>query len=168
MVAHDPMKLQGTAPQADPSLLREAQAAMDSGDLQRAEALFVEHFMRARDDAMGLAQFGIFCTLTGRHAIASYLLYKANALQPGDSDTLNRLGYAQLAQRDFNAARCSFEAVLAHEQAHPQANYGLALCLQHAGAWPAAVDAFAKAHAAQPDAAPILLNDRSLRPAAAR
>ena len=158
MARHDPMSVPGPVVQIDQSGLRKAQVAMESGELKRAESLFVEHFMRARDDAPGLAQFGIFCAHTGRPAIASYLLYKANALQPGDSDILTRLGYAQLGQLDHEAARGSFEAVLEREPVHPEANHGLALCLQHAGAWPAAVDAFGKALAAQPDAVPILLN----------
>ena len=145
-------------PHTDKPLLRAAQAAVKQGDMKRAEALFVEHFVQARNDAIGLGIFGGFCLRTGRYANAQYLLHKANALHAGDKDVLSQLGYAQIEMKDFEAARSSFEAALALAPEHAPANYGIALCLQHEGAWSAAVEAFGKALAAQPDGVPILLH----------
>ncbi|HTD27871.1 MAG TPA: sulfotransferase [Xanthomonadaceae bacterium] len=153
----------GQTPPANRPLLQSAQAAIERGDLQRAEALFVEDFAQARDDAIGLGNFGSFCLSTSRHANARYLLQKAIALKAGDSDLLSHLGYAQLALKDVDAATRSFEAALAIAPAHASANYGLGLCCQQTGQWLTAVEAFGKTLAAQPQMLskaelPILLN----------
>jgi len=143
------MNFPGHAPPAGKPLLRAAQAAIERGELQLAAGLFVEHFVQARDDALGLYNFGSFCLSRGLHASAYYLLRKASALGAGDSDVLSHLGYAQIALKDFEGARLSFESVVAQAPAHAPANYGLGLCYQQAGEWPAAVEAFAKTLSAQ-------------------
>ncbi|HTD29817.1 MAG TPA: sulfotransferase [Xanthomonadaceae bacterium] len=145
-------------PHTDSHLLDAAQSARESGDPQLAWTLFVEHLAHARDDALGLARFGGFCLRAGHHATACYALYKANVLRPGDSDVLHQLGCAQYEMKDFDAARRTFEAALVRSPQHTSASYGLALCLQREGAWPAAIDAFEKALSAQPHSMPILLN----------
>jgi tetratricopeptide (TPR) repeat protein len=139
-------------------LLRAAQTAVERRDLQRADALFLEYLAEAPDDAQGLGEYGVFCMRTGRAATACYLLYKANALCPGDVESLSQLGYARVELSDYDAARRSFESALALAPDNAMVNYGLALCEQHAGAWTAAAAAFTKALAAQSDAFPILLN----------
>jgi len=142
----------------DRSLLHAAMAAMQQGNMQGADALFLQHLAQARDDVAGLANYGIFCLRTGRAATANYLLYKANALHPGDSDLLGQRGYAQVELRDFENARRAFEAALALAPGNPMASYGLALCEQHDGRWAAAARAFEQALSARSDAFPILLH----------
>jgi len=149
-------------PQAasETSLLQAAQAAIESRDLQRADALYREHIAKTPTDACGLASYGIFCLRTGRAETARYLLHKSNALQPGDIDVLVPLGYAQLEVEDFDAAQSAFESAVAIARDNSQAQYGLGLCLRHRGEWSAAAAAFAVALAGQSgaDALPILLN----------
>lgn len=156
---NDPMSFPDQTRTAGRSALHDAQAALVRGDLQGADALFLEHVARARGDAAGLAHYGIFCLRTGRAATACYLLSRANALHPGDSEMLCQLGYAMVEIGNFGTAGSSFEAALALSPRHPPANYGLALCLAHESAWSAAVAAFetALALAATSDALPILL-----------
>ncbi len=144
--------------QTDRPLLQAAIDAVERNDLQRADALFLEYLAKDRADPIALADYGDFCLRTGRPANACYLLYKADALCPGNSDLLTQLGYAQLETQDFDSAKRSFEAVLAGSPEYAQACYGLALCHQQAGAWAAAVESFANALATQPDTLPILLS----------
>ena len=150
---------QPTASTARP-LLAAAHAAIERRELQRADALFLEHLANARNDVVALRDYGRFCLQAGRAANACYLLHKANALQPGDSEQSNLLGYAHVALREFDAARPHFEAVLNRSPADRQAQYGLGLCLQHAGEWIAAAGAFAASLQGQAatDALPILLH----------
>jgi tetratricopeptide (TPR) repeat protein len=157
------MNFPGHTPPADKPLLRAAQAAIECGDLKLAAGLFVEHFVQARDDAIGLRNFGSFCLSTGRNASAYYLLKKAIALGADDSDVLSHLGYAQIALKDFEGARLSFDSAVAQSPAHAPANYGHGLCCQQAREWPAAVEAFGKTLSAQSRPLskaelPILLN----------
>jgi tetratricopeptide (TPR) repeat protein len=140
------------------SALHAARAALQRGDLRRADDLFRERLASTPDDADCLGEYGVFCLRTGRAATACYLLYKANELRRGDVEFLVHLGYARLEVEDFERARSSFEAALALTPEHVAANYGHGLCLQHAQAWTEAAADFAKAFSAAPDALPILLN----------
>ena len=141
-------------------LLQAAHAALEQRDLQRADGLFLELLANARNDVVALSDYGRVCLQTGRAANACYLLHKANTLEPGDIERSNFLGYAHVAMQEFDVARPHFEGVLNQLSEHTQANYGLGLCLQHAGKWQAAADAFAKSLKGQSadDALPILLN----------
>ena len=152
------MSLPDRASPDDRSLLRAAQSAMERGDLQCADSLFIEHLTHRRDDAIGLASYGDFCLRTGRAAVACYLLYKANELLPGDSELLNLQGYARLEQSDFEIAPRSFMAALSLSPEHGLANYGLGLCHERQGAWQDAIEAFAQALAVQPGTLPILVS----------
>ena len=138
-------------------LLKATQAAIERGDLERADALFLDHFNRNRNDPVGLAHYGIFCLRTGRAPSACYLLDKATALRPGQAEWLSPLGYARLEMKDFESAQRAFEAAIALAPEYPQANYGLGLCAAHERAWDAAISAFAKALASPTDTIPVLL-----------
>jgi tetratricopeptide (TPR) repeat protein len=139
-------------------LLRAAKAAIDGGDLSGADTLFLEQLEQTRDDASALAEYGDFCLRTGRHETACFVLYKANALRPGDGARLGQLGYAQLEIPDFATARDSFAAALVLSPDDALAHYGMGLCCQHEGDWLAAVRAFERTLTLQPDTLPILLN----------
>jgi tetratricopeptide (TPR) repeat protein len=154
----EPMSLPEQTPHQNRPLLSAAQAAIKRGEIERADELFLQHIEEARDDALGLGTYGVFCLRTGRAATALYLLCKANALQPGDSELLSHIGYAHVELQDFEVARHSFQAVLAQAPGDGIANYGLALCLRHEGSWTAAANAFEKALIEQSDQLPILLN----------
>ncbi|HTA64930.1 MAG TPA: sulfotransferase [Xanthomonadaceae bacterium] len=143
------------------SLLRAAQAAIERRDLQRADALYLEYFACARDDAPGLRDYAGFCLRGGHAGTACYLLSRTNAIHPGDAGTLVQLGYAWIGSTDFERAQEAFETALALSPADAPTHYGLGLCHEHAGAWTQAAASFAEALAAQvsgTDAFPILLN----------
>ncbi len=142
----------------DRPLLRAARAEIERRDYQRAEALFLQHVAQARDDAIGLAEYGIFCLRSGRADSACYLLDKANTLQAGHHEWLSHSGYACLEQQAFEAARRNFEAALACVPGNAQASYGLGLCHEHAGAWPDAIAAFAGTLSEPGEALPVLLH----------
>jgi len=127
--------------------------------MHSADALFLEHLAQDRRDPAGLGSYGLFCLHTGRAPMAGYLLYRANALRPGDIELLVHLGYARIETGDFACARTSFESVLALAHDHTHANYGLGLCLQHAGEWANAIAAFTRALGEQsgPEALPVLV-----------
>ncbi len=146
-----------TAP-SDRPLLRAAHAAVEQGDLRRANALFLEHLEHTRDDPAGLADYGNFCLRTGRPEPACYLLYKAGKLIPRNAGLLSELGHAKLEAQDPQGARRSFGEALTLDPANAAANYGIALCHQQMEAWPEAAAAFERALAAQPDTLPILLS----------
>jgi tetratricopeptide (TPR) repeat protein len=143
---------------ADRPLLRAAHAAVAGGDLQRADALFLEHLAGSRDDALALAGYAEFCLRTGRAERATWLFHRASALGRDDADLLGELGYAWLELQDDASARRAFEAALARSPTHARANYGLATCRRQAGEWPQAVAAYERSLAAQPDTVPILLD----------
>jgi tetratricopeptide (TPR) repeat protein len=151
------MSLPEHTPHANQPLLGAAQAATERGDIEHADQLFRRHIAQARDDAVGLGIYGVFCLRTGRAPTACYLLSKANEAQPGDSALLNHLGYAFIEMLDFEMARPRFLAVLAQNPGDAIANYGLALCLGQEGSWAAAATAFEKSLILQAEQLPILL-----------
>ncbi|MBS0211947.1 MAG: sulfotransferase [Proteobacteria bacterium] len=137
-----------------------ARAAIARGDFQRADALFRQLVDGEPGDAEVLAEYGIFCLRSSRAASADWLLAKAASLHPGQAGWLAQRGYALLELGCIEAANGSFEAALAIHPGEPSARYGLALCHQHAGAWPQAAAAFAAALATATagDAYPILFH----------
>jgi Tfp pilus assembly protein PilF len=138
-------------------LLRAARAAVERRDVQRADELYREHLAGARDDAVGLAEYGGFCLRTDHAGAARYLLAKADALRPGDPDCLVDLGYARI---EAPGARETFAAALALSPRAAPAHYGLALCFEREGSWALAAASFSQALASQAtraDAFPILL-----------
>jgi len=142
------------------TLLRDAWTAVRRGDVQRADALFLQHLEAAPGDGLALGEYGHFCLRSGRPENAAYLLRRASALLPDAIELSNLLGYARVELKDFAAARAAFETVLAREPAHAQANFGLGTCLREQGAWAEAAEAFAKALAATtgPNTLPVVLN----------
>ena len=99
-------------PVTERSLLQAALDAQSANDLRRANDLFQQHLMHARDDAVGLAHYGMFCLHTGQYDAACYNLAKATHLLPGDAELLTQFGYAQLHNRDADAAYRAFTAAL--------------------------------------------------------
>ena len=142
---------------AETSLLPFVRAAIEQGDLRRADELFRQYVARVRNDAAALLEFGMFCLRTDRAETARYLLCRAIDLDPENHQGRIHLGYAQLRIRDFERARAGFEAVLSALPDDASANYGLALCLRQAGEWNGAAIALEKSFEAQPDTLPVLL-----------
>lgn len=140
------------------SALQAAITALDQADLGRADELFRTHLRQARNDASGLAHYGIFCVQTGQYEAAGYFLHKATKLLPDDADLLGQLGYAQLANRDFAAAKRTFDATLKLAPNHALAFNGLGLYFMQVDAAASAAQAFACASIAEPGNVAILVN----------
>lgn len=147
----------------DPSAsveLRAARQAMAGGDYRGADAAFVRHLGNAPEDAEVLAEYGVFCLRSGRADSACYLLGKADLLRPGQAPWLTQRGYAAIALNDYVAAQAHFMSAAAIAANDAATHYGLGLCGEHIGDWPAAARAFVQALAAEADAGnalPILL-----------
>ncbi len=139
-------------------LLQSAIAAVERNDLDRAEQLFRKHFSQARDDAVGLADYGNFCLRTDRYEPATYLLQKAARIAGADADVLTQMGFAQSESGHREDAQRSFEAALKLEPAHPMASYGLAQCHLLAERWREAIPLLESTLATQASNLPVLLN----------
>lgn len=139
-------------------LLQAALAAQESNDLGRANDLFKQHLLGARNDPDGLAYYGVFCLQTEQTEAACYYLSKATHLLPGDADLLSQLGYAQLQNRDPEAAIRAFDAALAIDPADAMALNGVGLYHMQAGSPSRAVEAFERAALGQQDNVAILIN----------
>lgn len=137
--------------------MRDAQLAVERGDLRRADELFRDAYSKARDDASVMLEYGVFCLRTGRPAIARYLLHRADALQAGNGEARVHLGHAYLRLREFDAAKTHFLAGLSGDANNASAHYGLAICFRNENAWAEAVREFEQALSAQPDALPLIL-----------
>lgn len=119
--AHHFPRDQSMAAPNDRPLLMAAIDAAQRNDPNRAESLFRRHFLHAREDAVGLADYGNFCLRTGRYPAAIYLLGKAIGLAGGDRDSLTQLGFAQLEVGAADKARESFDAAIRIDSTHPMA-----------------------------------------------
>lgn len=145
-------------PSAAADTLRQARQAIAQGDLQRADALFVQYLQGARGDGAALAEYGNFCLRTARPEESCYLSWKAVRLGHGDADAWAELGHARLETGDAAGARDAFAQALALDARHAVACYGLAECLSKAQQWPEAVAAYSRALAGQAGNVPILVN----------
>src|SRR5881396_2339741 len=73
-------------------------------------------------DLRALSLLGVVLDSQGRYREAEEAYLKAIKLAPDSSALLNNLGNHYLARGDSAKARNSFEKVLAHDPAHPNAN----------------------------------------------
>ena len=142
-------------------LKRQAAAAFDDGDLQRAARRLRQILAITPDDASIHADLGRVLTAAGDPDGAIEAFGRALARRPDDTDLLNDLGLALQSTGQAQAAAILFRQVVCRMPQASRGHYNLANALQECGDDAGALAAYDSALALAPEAADAHFN-RSL------
>jgi len=109
-------------------LFNEGEAALNSGDLERAEQDFRKVLALDPQSAGAYANLGTICMRRQQWALALNNLRKAAKLAPQVAGIRLNIGLAYYRQNDFREAIPAFESVLREQPGFSQARYLLGLC----------------------------------------
>ena len=130
------------------SPFHEAESLLEQHRLSEARTEALEQ-LKLHPTADGYNLLGIIESNQQQYKAAVDSFEHALRLKPGLPRTLNNLGNAYAAQRQWNLAEQQFRAALATDVANPDANYNLGVLLMMKGSASSAIPHFQRVHTPQ-------------------
>ena len=113
---------------AVPASFSQGEAALQNGELDKAEAAFRQALAANPKLAGAYANLGVICMRRKQWSLALENLHKAERLAPEIAGIRLNIGLAYFRQNDFSAAIAPFESVVRAQPDSLQARYLLGLC----------------------------------------
>lgn len=132
------------------ALMREAAAAYDAGDFERAEPLFLQIVGHNPRDAEAWHVLAITAIRGGRAAEAIVRATQAHRLDRRNPLYLNTLGVAQAEAQNMDQALSAFERALKERPTHAETHYNLGKAYEKLARLPEAERSYLRARALEP------------------
>ena len=144
------------------ALMQQAAAAVDAGNVERAEPLLLQIVGLNPRDAEAWHMLAIIAVRSGRASEAIDHAMRAHRLDRRNPLYLNTLGVAQAEAQQMDQAVSAFERALKERPTHAEAHYNLAKAYEKMGRLPEAERSYLRARALEPQKGEVAHNLGSL------